>query len=126
MSYWQSDTIVQAARGIAAPFRGRQRKPNVTRRRLNQRIQVGSANRRPRPSKATTVVTQRAMLTTEPDAANPRGKDYVGTANWRTETIQAGPGRPEELAIKLDVEIPDRGFVMTWLILPQYRCDTAG
>src|SRR5262249_23138022 len=61
-------------------------------------------------------VAQRAMLTTEPDAANPSGKDYVGSAIWSLEKIPAAPGRDAEVAIKLAVEIPERGLAMTWLI----------
>jgi hypothetical protein len=108
---------VQAARSIAAPFRGAttqaQREATPSKPKISDRL--GQPESTP-ASKSAAVITQRAMLTTEPDAANPRGRDYVGTANWRTETIPASAGRPAELAIKLEVEIPDRGFVMTWLI----------
>ncbi len=117
LGYWQGDAMMQAARSIVAPFRGAttqvQREATPSKPKISDRL--GQPDSSP-PSKSGTVATQRAMLTTEPDASNPRGKDYVGTANWRTETIPAGPGRAAELAIKLEVEIPDRGFVMTWLI----------
>jgi len=68
------------------------------------------------PPKAAVPAAPRAMLTTEPDPSNPTGKDYVGSAIWRLENIPAAPGRPAEVAIKLEVEIPDRGFAMTWLL----------
>jgi len=117
LGYWQGEAMMQAARGIVAPFRGAttqvQREATPSKPKISDRL--GQPDSTP-SSKSGTVATQRAMLTTEPDASNPRGKDYVGTANWRTETIPAGPGRAAELAIKLEVEIPDRGFVMTWLI----------
>lgn len=117
VGYWKKDALVQAARSIAAPFRGAttQAQREATPSKPKDSSRLGQADSTP-ASKSTAVVTQRAMLTTEPDAANPRGKDYVGTANWRTETVSAGPGGATEVVIKLAVEIPDRGFVMTWVI----------
>ena len=35
---------------------------------------------------------------------------------WRTETISPGPGQPPELAVKADVEIPERRMTMTFSI----------
>ena len=108
---------MQAARSMLSPFRGTttqvQREATPSKPKISDRL--GQQESTP-STQGPTVATQRAMLTTEPDANNPRGKDYVGTANWRTETIPAAAGRAAELAIKLEVEIPDRGFVMTWLI----------
>jgi hypothetical protein len=117
LAYWQGGDILQAARSTFQSFRGAstqtQKGATPSQQKIADRVgQPDSAE----SSKARISLTQRAMLTTEPDAGNPRGKDYVGTANWRVETIPAGPGRVAEVAIKLEVEIPDRGFAMTWLI----------
>ena len=116
-AYWKGGDVVLAARGIIQSFRGSptqaQKGTAPSQQKITDRISQPDAAE---SSKAGTSVTQRAMLTTEPDASNPRGNDYVGTANWRVETIPAGPGRAAEVAIKLEVEIPDRGFAMTWLI----------
>jgi hypothetical protein len=54
--------------------------------------------------------TARAMLYEE-DPADPAGKRYVGSVVWRTETTaETGP----ELAVRCDVEIPERQLTMTW------------
>ena len=50
----------------------------------------------------------------EEDPHDPKGKRFVGSAIWRTETVSPGPGQPAELAIRADVEIPDRKLTMTW------------
>jgi hypothetical protein len=50
----------------------------------------------------------------EQDAAEPQGKRYVGSAIWRTETISPGPGRSPELAVRADIEIPERKISVTW------------
>jgi len=56
---------------------------------------------------------QRVVLYEE-DPADPQGKRFVGSAIWRTETISPGPGMAPELAIRADVEIPERKLTMTW------------
>jgi hypothetical protein len=58
-------------------------------------------------------VAQRVVLYEE-DPNDPQGKRFVGSAIWRTETISPGPGQAPELAIRADVEIPERRLAMTW------------
>jgi hypothetical protein len=61
----------------------------------------------------TPAVAQNAVLYEE-DPADPNGKRFVGSAIWRTETVTAGPGQPPEVAIRADVEVPERKVAMTW------------
>jgi hypothetical protein len=58
-------------------------------------------------------VAQRVVLYEE-DPAEPAGKRFVGSAIWRTETVSPGPGRSPELAVRADIEIPERKISMTW------------
>ena len=58
-------------------------------------------------------VAQKVVLYEE-DPKNPQGKRYVGSAIWRTETVSPGPGLAPELAVRADVEIPERHLRMTW------------
>jgi hypothetical protein len=58
-------------------------------------------------------VAQKVVLYDE-DSSDPQGKRYVGSALWRTETVSPGPGLAPELAIRADVEIPERRLRMTW------------
>src|SRR5215469_482343 len=48
------------------------------------------------------------------DGRNPRGKKYVGSATWRTETVSPGSGLAPELQIRANVSIPDRNMTVTW------------
>jgi hypothetical protein len=58
-------------------------------------------------------VAQRIVLYEE--APNDqRGRRYVGSAIWRTETVSPGPGLAPELAVRADVEIPERRMTVTW------------
>jgi len=54
---------------------------------------------------------QRVVLYDE-DPIDPKGRQYVGTAIWRTERVQVA-GKPDDLAVRADIMIPDRKFRMT-------------
>jgi len=58
-------------------------------------------------------VAQRVVLYEE-DPNDPQGKRNVGSAIWRTETVSPGPGQAPELAVRADVEIPERRMSVTW------------
>jgi hypothetical protein len=66
------------------------------------------------PSSADQVapVAQRVVLYDE-DPADPKGKQYVGSVIWRTEQIKASGGQNADIAVRADIEIPDRKFKMT-------------
>ena len=57
-------------------------------------------------------VAQRVVLYDE-DPSDPKGKQYVGTVVWRTEPIKGGAGQPADIAVRADIDIPDRKFKMT-------------
>ena len=58
-------------------------------------------------------VAQRVVLYEE-DPNDPQGKRFVGSVIWRTETVSPGPGLAPELAVRADIEIPERRMTMTW------------
>lgn len=69
----------------------------------------GRAPAQPSQAAPVAAVAQRAVLYEE----NPAGTEqqlqtFVGTAVWRTETVSSGPGRPPELGLRVEVEVPDR------------------
>jgi len=57
-------------------------------------------------------VAQRVVLYDE-DPSDPKGKQYVGSVIWRTEQIKASGGQNADIAVRADIEIPDRKFKMT-------------
>jgi hypothetical protein len=57
-------------------------------------------------------VAQKVVLYDE-DPSDPKGKQYVGTVVWRTEPIKGGTGQPADIAVRADIDIPDRKFKMT-------------
>ncbi|WFU42692.1 hypothetical protein QA640_09625 [Bradyrhizobium sp. CB82] len=57
-------------------------------------------------------VAQKVVLYDE-DPSDPKGKQYVGTVVWRTEPIKASGNQKADVAVRADIEIPDRKFKMT-------------
>jgi hypothetical protein len=63
------------------------------------------------PEPPTDGIHQRAVLYEE-EPGNSTGRQFAGTVVWRSETIKA-EGRPDEVAIRADVEIPSRSLRLT-------------
>jgi clan AA aspartic protease (TIGR02281 family) len=55
----------------------------------------------------------RAVLSEE-DANDPIGRQFVGTAVWRTDRVPSGRGQAPELAIRADIEIPEPRISVKW------------
>jgi len=98
--------------------------PPPNRAKITERFEPGSqpASQQtpataPQPAAVTqqgsAAVAQRVVLYEE-DPNDPQGKRFVGSAIWRTESVSPGPGQPAELAVRADVEIPERKIAMTW------------
>ncbi len=64
------------------------------------------------PDQSVAAVAQRVVLYEE-DPSDPQGKRYVGSVIWKTEKVTPGPGQPPELAVRADLEIPERRINMT-------------
>ena len=60
-------------------------------------------------------VAQRVVLYDE-DPSDPQGKQYVGQVVWRTDQVGGSNGQPSDIAVRADIDIPDRKFKMTFLI----------
>jgi uncharacterized caspase-like protein len=59
-----------------------------------------------------TLVAQRAVLYDE-DPSDAKGKQYVGSAVWRIEKVKASGNQKPDIAVRADIEVPDRKFKMT-------------
>lgn len=66
-------------------------------------------------SQSSPAVAQRVVLYEE-DPSNPQGKQYVGSAVWRTETVSPGSGLAPEVQIRADVTVPERNMTVTWTL----------
>ena len=92
-----STTVVEAPKDNSAP----PAKPKIPDR-------VGQ----PSSTDQVAPVAQRVVLYDE-DPSDPKGKQYVGTVVWRTEPIKGTAGQPADIAVRADIDIPDRKFKMT-------------
>ena len=116
--YLQRDRIAALLGGSKTATQQSPRDPGQTRPKISDRVgQEGQTESGARPAPGgqgspAAVVAQRAVLYEE-DPQNPEGNRYVGSALWRTETVSPGPGLAPELAIRADVEVPERRLAMT-------------
>lgn len=119
LGVWQWPNMVALYRSLRAPAveTAREAPPAATTRpKITDRIEPGSPQTAATPAPGTqpgTTAEQKVVLYEE-DPADPNGKRFVGSAIWRTETVTPGPGQPPEVAIRADVEVPERKLAMTW------------
>lgn len=50
----------------------------------------------------------------EESPTNASGERFTGTAVWRTEIMSSGAGRPTEVLVRADIQIPGRKMAMKW------------
>lgn len=93
----KSQPVVEAPKDIAAP---------LTKPKIADRVGQSPASDQIAP------IAQRVVLYDE-DPSDPKGKQYVGTVVWRTEQIKPTGAQKADIAVRADIEIPDRKFKMT-------------
>ena len=112
LAYWQWPTIAElfsgggAATTTVAPGTSPSSRAKITDR-------IGpptSPSARPQAGPA---VAQRVVLYEE-DPSNASGKRYVGTAIWRIESVAAGPGQANDVAVRAEIEIPEPKVTVKW------------
>ena len=114
---WQWRNMVDLYRGMRAPAveTAREAPPSSARQKITDRIEPGGqSSTAPAPPTQTAAAVAQKVVLYEEDPADPNGKRFVGSAIWRTETVTPGPGQSPELAIRADVEVPERHLAMTW------------
>jgi hypothetical protein len=124
--FWQRHTIAEAGSVIASMFRSSPPTQTTTRDAQPQRTKIpdrilpggqqqtntGTQANLPGGQPAAPVA-QRVVLYEE-DANDTAGQRFVGSAIWRTETVTPAPGLSPEIAVRADVEIPERRIAVTW------------
>ena len=118
-AFWQRDRIAALVNVVRGPAKQTQKDSEPSRPKIPDRVGQPASGQDPaQPSTApgagpVAAVAQRVVLYEE-DPADPQGKRYVGSAIWRTETITPAPGATADLAVRADLEIPERRITMTF------------
>ncbi|VIO80010.1 hypothetical protein [Bradyrhizobium ivorense] len=97
-SLFKSQPAVEAPKDASAP---------ATKPKIADRVGQPSASGEP-----VAPVAQRVVLYDE-DPSDPKGKQYVGSVVWRTEQVKASGNQKPDIAVRADIDIPDRKFKMT-------------
>lgn len=114
-AYWQRDTIAGLYHSVMASFRGAPTPPKEAagpqqRPKIADRIGPGAQQ----DAKNNAAAVAQKVVLYEEDPNDPQGKRFVGSVIWRTETVSPGPGLAPELAIRADIDIPERKMRMSW------------
>jgi hypothetical protein len=114
VTYWQRHNISS----LVTSFRSQPAQPKDTaqpagRPKIADRIGQSGQTAQSTANAPAAAVAQKVVLYDE-DPNDPQGRRYVGSALWRTETVSPGPGLAPELAVRADIEIPERKLRMTW------------
>jgi hypothetical protein len=107
--WWQRSTITDAALYVVALFQPSTPPPREV--AAPARPKIADRIGQPQPSSGPAVAQRVVLYEEEPD--DPQGKRFVGTVLWRTEMRPATPGRPPELAVRGDVDVPERQMKVT-------------
>jgi hypothetical protein len=114
--YWKRQTLTSLIAGIGSSTStpvSRETAP-TGRPKIADRIGPNGAGPTSNSANAPAASVAQKVVLYDEDPSDPQGKRYVGSAIWRTETVSPGPGLAPELAIRADVEIPERHMRMTW------------
>jgi hypothetical protein len=117
---WQWPNMVGLYRSFRTPAVETTREtppPSAARPKITDRIEPGSqqAPAAPvAPGAQPPVAAAQKVVLYEEDPAEPNGKRFVGSAIWRTEMVAPAPGQPPELAVRADIEVPERKLAVTW------------
>jgi hypothetical protein len=114
--YWQRHaigTMIASLRSAPASKTAPEPKP-VANAPPKIADRIGPSSSAPAPATAPAAAVAQKVVLYDEDPSDPQGKRYVGSAIWRTETVSPGTGLAPELAVRADVEIPERHMRMTW------------
>ncbi len=112
--YWQRNTITKMVASFRSAPAPKPREAAAPAGQPKIADRVGANNGTANPATAPAAAVAQKVVLYDEDPNDPKGRRYVGSAIWRTETVSPGPGLAPELAVRADVEIPERHLRMTW------------
>jgi hypothetical protein len=68
------------------------------------------------PTATSPAVSQVATLYEENPGGQQQFQNFPGTVVWKTESVSVGPGRAPDLALRIEIEIPDRKMNISLLL----------
>jgi hypothetical protein len=107
LAYRYGPSMIAAIRSTPTVGRSDQSTPDANTRKISDRAPSAQG------SSEGAMVAQKVVLYEE-DQANPNGKQYVGSAVWRTDRVPPSPGQKPEVAVRADIDIPDQKISIRW------------
>jgi hypothetical protein len=115
IAFWQRDVILRSAETILAFLQTPGAPPPPKEGGPAPSTKITDRIGQPAPQPGRLAVAQRVVLYEEaPD--DPQGVRSVGTVVWRTEIKPAASGRAPELAVRGDIEVPERKMTASFTL----------
>ncbi len=120
-AYLQRDRIAAFVNVVRGPAQQQPKDPGGQKPKISDRVgqpPASGSDAQPSGGQDATpaaAVAQRVALYEE-DPADQQGKRFSGTVVWRTEMVTSGPGAKPDMAVRGDIDIPERRMTMTFLI----------
>ena len=121
-AFWQRERVAALFNAVRSTATQTPKDTTAETPKINDRVgqpatQAPAEPKQPQqpPGTQTANVAQRVVLYEE-DPADPQGKRYEGSAIWRVEPVTPSTGGPPELAVRADLEIPDRRITMRFTL----------
>jgi hypothetical protein len=113
-AFWQREAILGAAESIVA-FLQTPSAPPPQEAGPAPSTKITDRVGQPAPQPSGPAVAQRVVLYEEaPD--DPQGIRSVGTVVWRIDRKRAASGRPPELTVRADIEVPERKMAVSFTL----------
>jgi hypothetical protein len=77
------------------------------------RAQSDTAQRTHSPDSGPAAPVAQKVVLYDEDPSDPRGRQFVGSVIWRTEPIKARGNQKADIALRADIDIPERRFKMS-------------
>jgi len=110
-TYWQRDNLTALFVRSPATQAKREAPPLGPKTTVGE-LRGSSAPAEAEPGNGSATMPVAVLYEEDPADAQAR-KRYVGSVIWKTETVSSAPGQPPELAIRAQLEIPERRINMT-------------
>jgi hypothetical protein len=112
LGYWQRHQIATMVASLRSSVTQKPRPAIAPPSRPKIADRIGESAAGPKTATAPAAAVAQKVVLYEQDPSTGKPIRYVGSAIWRTETVSPGSGLAPELAVRADVEIPERHMRM--------------
>jgi hypothetical protein len=113
LAVWKREQLLSPFRGMPANRAADNAAPGEGAKGTKITDRVGALPTATQSTADSALVAQKVVLYEE-DQNDPAGKRFVGSAVWHTDQVAPAPGKPPEVTVRADIEIPEQRLGLRW------------